>query len=209
MIGAIGSTDPKHLVEWRGVLNISQMDLARAAGVSQKTVSLIERRIKPFSEPARTKIWGAVTRLNKERGDRLAHLATTVTSNDGGIARVLSQEASRAKSPRNQAAEMKKLSKQELVRRMLILARDNDAMRLQMQAYEQKEQREIGPILAEAQGLWLERNLKPVTEELAEVRRELADMHRLLALKADAVGKEAQAQELQEQYEQQRVRKGK
>jgi transcriptional regulator with XRE-family HTH domain len=208
MIGAIGSTDPKHLVDWRNVLNISQMELARAAGVSQKTVSLIERRIKPFSEPARTKIWDAVTRLNRERADRLTHLATTVTSNDGGMAEALSRKSLRNKSPRNEAAELQKVPKQQLIRRMLMLGRDNEGLRSQLQAYQQKETREVGPLLAEAQAAWMERNLKPVTEELAEMRRQVADLQRLMAIKTEAIVKEAQAQDLQDEIEQ-RVKKGK
>jgi len=61
-----------HLRQWRERLGIGQVELARAAGVAQTTISALERDAEPFTEPSRTRIWNAIARLNAEFLERQA-----------------------------------------------------------------------------------------------------------------------------------------
>jgi len=178
------------LRKWREGIGIKQSELAKRAGLSQNLVSLLEAGKRNFTKDASDKIYRAMKELNAQRAEQLTSIALNRDS------RQVARE------------ELHRTSKKDLVKKVLIQDKEIDSLRSQLQGSQQFMQQQIGPLIAEAQEAWTERNLKPVTEELSEVRRELADMHRLLALKADSVGKEAQAQELQEQIEQ-RVRKGK
>jgi transcriptional regulator with XRE-family HTH domain len=176
------STQPQEGIDlrrWRETHNVKQLDLAKRAGISQNLLSLLEAGKRNFTKDSSEKIYRAVKELNAERAERLTAIALTQDS-------------------RIVALQDKSTPVRELRRIALELANENIARREQPQ----KEQREIGAVLAEAQALWLERNLKPVTEELAELRRELADVRRLAGLKAEAIAKEAEAQDLQEQIEQ-------
>ncbi len=59
--------DAKHLLEWRKDLGIGQEELARAAGVSHQLISFIETEARTFTEPLKSKLWGAISRLHSER----------------------------------------------------------------------------------------------------------------------------------------------
>jgi transcriptional regulator with XRE-family HTH domain len=61
------SDDPQHLIAWRKSLGLSQGELAQAAGISQGLVSAIERGTRAFSQSAKSKLWGAIHRLNFEK----------------------------------------------------------------------------------------------------------------------------------------------
>jgi transcriptional regulator with XRE-family HTH domain len=60
-------SDRRHLKKWRKLLGLGQIELKVLAGVSQATVSALERGVEPFSEPSRTKIWRAIADLRFER----------------------------------------------------------------------------------------------------------------------------------------------
>jgi transcriptional regulator with XRE-family HTH domain len=187
------STQPQEGIDlrrWRETHNVKQLDLAKRAGVSQNLLSLLEAGKRNFTKDSSEKIYRAVKELNAERAERLTAIALNQDS------RSLEIDYLRRKGA----------SKQEREQLVAMLLHENELLRSRMLAHQQKEQREIGPLLAEMQAAWMERNLKPVTEELAEVRRQLADVQRLVGLKTEAIVKEAQAQDLQEEIEQ-RVKK--
>jgi transcriptional regulator with XRE-family HTH domain len=189
------STQPQEGIDlrrWRETHNVKQLDLAKRAGISQNLLSLLEAGKRNFTKDSSEKIYRAVKELNAERAERLTAIALNQDS------RSLEIDYLRRKGA----------SKQEREQLVSMLLHENELLRSRMLAYQQKDQREIGPLLAEMQAAWMERNLKPVTDELAEVRRQLADVQRLVGLKTEAIVKEAQAQDLQEQIEQ-RVRHGK
>jgi transcriptional regulator with XRE-family HTH domain len=175
------------LRKWREAVGIKQSVFAKRAGLSQNLVSLLEAGKRNFTQDSSGKIYKAQAELNAEHAERLTAIALNRDS------RIVALQ-DRATPPHE-------------VRR-IALALANEIIAMRERTKQPKDQREIGAILAEAQGLWMERNLKPVTEELSELRRQVADLQRLVGLKTEALASEAQAQDLQEQIEQ-RVRKGK
>jgi transcriptional regulator with XRE-family HTH domain len=64
--------DPAKLKEWRKTLGLSQVELAKLAGVTRSLLSLIELGERPLVEPSRTAIWNALDNLRNERAKELA-----------------------------------------------------------------------------------------------------------------------------------------
>jgi transcriptional regulator with XRE-family HTH domain len=191
------STQPQEGIDlrrWRESHNVKQSELAKRAGLSGNLLCLLEAGKRNFTKDSSDKIYRAVKELNAERAERLTAIALNQDSQGVAFDEILTD---------------KKAPARELKRALLLQREQLQALRAQLQAYQQKERRELAPL----QEAWMERNVKPLTEqitkqeaehkaEIAELKSQLADMHRLVALKADAVGKEAQAQDLQEQIEQ-------
>jgi transcriptional regulator with XRE-family HTH domain len=187
------STQPEEgaaLSAWRQRSGIKQSELAKRAGLSQNLICLLEAGKRNFTKDSGDKIYRAMKEFDAERAERLTAVALNRDSRTLEI----------------QYLQRKGASNQEREQLVSMLIRENELLRSQLEGSRQTTQQQIGPLIAEASEVWMERNIKPLTAEITELRNQLADMHRLLALKADAVGKEAQAQDLQEQIEQ-RVKK--
>lgn len=60
-------SDGEVIAATRKRLDITQTDLAKRAGVSQKLISAIETGVNPMVEPSRTRIWNALRDFELER----------------------------------------------------------------------------------------------------------------------------------------------
>lgn len=64
--------NPAHMKEWRETLGLSQVELAKLAGVTRSLISLIELGERPLVEPSRTAIWNALDKARNETAEKLA-----------------------------------------------------------------------------------------------------------------------------------------
>jgi transcriptional regulator with XRE-family HTH domain len=190
------STQPKEgadLRTWRERTGVNQSELARRAGIKQSLLSRLEAGKRVFTKDSSERIYKAVKELNAERAQRLTAIALNRDSQSFAL----------------ELLRDKKTPTRDVKRMALIVADENAAMRAQLQAYREKEKLEIGPAIAELREQIMEQEIKPLTAELNKVRHELADMRRLVGMKTEAVAKEAEAEDLQQEIEQRVRREGK
>jgi transcriptional regulator with XRE-family HTH domain len=67
----VWSPDVKGFIQWRKFLKVTPAEVARRAEVSSAHVCNIEKGKKPFSEPARTKLWKALHAIYTEQMEKL------------------------------------------------------------------------------------------------------------------------------------------
>jgi transcriptional regulator with XRE-family HTH domain len=175
------------LRKWREGIGIKQSDLAKRAGLSQNLVSLLEAGKRNFTKDASDKIYRAMKEMNAQRAEQLTSIALNRDSRQVAL------------------EETRQQSKSALVKKILTLQQELDSER---RARQQDAQRQLGPFISEITDLMIERNIKPLTAKITELESQIADLQRLVGLKTEAVAKESQAQDLQEEIEQ-RVKKGK
>lgn len=60
-------SDGEIIAGTRKRLGVTQVELAKRAGVSQKLISAIETRVNPMVEPSRSRIWNALRAFELER----------------------------------------------------------------------------------------------------------------------------------------------
>lgn len=186
------------LREWREGIGVKQSVLAKRAGLSQNLVSLLEAGKRNFTEDSSEKIYRAQRELNAERAEKLTAVALTQDSRSVAIER-LRHSLLDKKTP---------ALARDFAQLALRFAANEESLRSRLHELQQKEEQKIGPAIAELKEQIMEHEIKPLTAELNKMRHELADMRRLVGIKTEAAGKQAEAEDLQEQIGQ-RVRRGK
>ena len=192
MRGPTRTTQPEEgaaLRDWRERSGFRQSELAERAKISQNLLSLLEAGKRNFTKDSSEKIYRAVKELNAERAERLNEISVNRDSESLEIEHL----------------QRKGAPKEDLRRVASILAKKVQVLRAQNESLRAMNQ---NPQIAELQRAWMEQNIKPLTAKITDLESQIADLRRLAGLKTEAIGKEAEAQDLQEQIEQ-RVRKGK
>lgn len=167
--------DPARLREWMNVLAINQSDLAREAGVAQQLVSAIVSGKKPFSEPSRTKIWRAIFRLNTAgRSDlrNLKALQAILALPDWDL----------YKTPMELKDEEIALLKEQID----VLTRERDLAIEQRDTLQQLVDMNLVDLSIELE------------KKLADAHQQIADFHRLFALRGAAVAGDELQQKIEE-----------
>jgi transcriptional regulator with XRE-family HTH domain len=174
--------DPAYLREWMKTLDVSQSKLADEAGVSQPFISGLLSGAENFSEKSRTKIWRTLNRLQLDKVERDAERQYAEAGFDSDPVASFNKTLLAFgcfKTPLELANEEKEL-----------LAKERDNAREELRLTK----------------LLLDMNLVDrccdLEIKLAEAYTQIADFHRLFALKGSAVA----GDELQGRIEQ-RIKK--
>ena len=188
--------DPARLVEFRNSIHVGQIELAKASGVSQGHISAIERGDKPFSEPARTKIWTALAKLNKEYMDQelnkrnAAHIPTGAemagqTFNPFALytplerAQIETIESRRVQEEYEKSLAEGKESIEGLKHQIAVLEQERGNWMKQAEAFRKMAEMNIGPLV----------------ERIAELEKKYAEAIDLVGKRSEQVAKESEAYE--------------
>jgi hypothetical protein len=170
-------------------------------GVSQGHISAIERGDKPFSEPARTKIWTAISMLNAEYMDRESAKRSAASIPTGadmvgqtffsemlkGIALYTPLERAQIES----AESLKRVEEYEKT-----LAEEKESIEgLKHQIEVLKQERGSWMKQADAFRKMAEMNIGPLVERIAELEKKYAEVVDLVGKRGEQVVKESEAEE--------------
>lgn len=193
--------DPKRLIEFRNLLGIGQKELERESGVSQGHISAIERGDKPFSEPARTKIWTAIAKLHAgymERESKKRNAASIPTGADMAGQTFLSQilNGIALYTPLERAQIESAESRRVVEKYKKTLAEEKESIEgLKHQIEVLKQERGTWMKQAEAFRKMAEMNIGPLVERIAELEKKYAEVLDLVGKRSEQVVKESEADE--------------
>jgi transcriptional regulator with XRE-family HTH domain len=198
-------SDPGRLIEFRNLLGLTQMELAQKTeelfpkrGVSQGHISAIERGDKPFSEPARTKIWTAIIKLNdefmKREGNNRA--ASNIPTGADMTGQTFTAELLKLMTPLERVVMESIESKRKQEEYEKALAEDKESIEgLKHQIDVLKQERGSWMKQAEAFRKMAEMNIGPLIERIGELEKKVEAQADLIGKRSEQVAKEAEADE--------------
>jgi transcriptional regulator with XRE-family HTH domain len=188
----VWSPKVESFISWRKFLRVTPAELSRRSGISNAFISNVEKGKKPFSEPARTKLWKALHEINKEQQKRLNETPIKEQTPE-------QKEASEFFSNYMHMAQSMFANPQE---RMQSLAESQKELIAGQDAQLKLQEAEIARLNTVLELVTKQIDWPATIKRLEAVEAECADLRRLNGLRAEAIGTTAKADELQEQIEQ-------